>query len=57
MMLESINMVLNVGHRFWEHKGWINKIDPCGWFQWYCRYWLSRILIDDERQINRWKGE
>ena len=19
--------------RFWENKGWINKIDPYGWFQ------------------------
>ena len=23
---------------FWENKGWINKIDPYGWFQWYFRY-------------------
>ena len=21
----------------WENKGWINKIDPYGWFQWYFR--------------------
>ena len=21
--------------RFWENKGWINKVDPYGWFQWY----------------------
>ena len=20
--------------RFWESKGWIREIDPCGWFQW-----------------------
>ena len=25
--------------RFWESKGWINKIDPYGWFQRYFRYW------------------
>ena len=25
--------------RFWENKGWINEIDPYGWFQCYFRYW------------------
>ena len=42
--------------RLWENKGWINKIDPYGWFQWYFRYWLGRKSKDDERQINRCKG-
>ena len=39
--------------RFWENKGWINKIDPYGWFQRYFRYWLGKRLKDDERQINK----
>ena len=39
--------------RFWGNKGWINKIDPCGWFQWYFRYWLGKRSKDDKRQINR----
>ena len=41
--------------RFWENKGWINKIDPYGWFQWYFRSWLGRRSKDDKRQINKWK--
>ena len=41
--------------RFWENKGWINEIDPYGWFQRYFRYWLGRKSEDNERQINKWK--
>ena len=41
--------------RFWENKGWIDKIDPYSWFQWYFRYCLGRRLKDNERQINRGK--
>ena len=36
--------------RFCKNKGWINEIDPYGWFQWYFRYWSGRKLEDDERQ-------
>jgi len=40
----------------WESSGWIAAIDPYGWFQWYCRFYLGRRSSDDERQIQRWKS-
>ena len=42
--------------RFWESKGWIEKQDPYGWVQWYCRFYNGRRSSDDERQISRWKA-
>lgn len=39
----------------WEENGWIDKQDPYGWFQWYCRFYQGRRTNDDERQIKRWE--
>ena len=40
----------------WRRKGWIYHEDPRVWFQWYCRYYMGRRSVDDERQIKRFRA-
>lgn len=41
--------------KVWQEKGWINKADPNGWFEWYTKYFYGRRLAkEDDRQIKRW---
>ena len=39
----------------WQANGWIDDVDPYGWFEWYIKYFLGRRMpAIDSRQIGRW---
>jgi len=40
---------------WWLDRGLIFTVDPLGWFEWYCWYWLGRrIPSHDNHQVGRW---
>ena len=55
--LNRFKIESGLSRKEWIDKGWIFKEDPLGWFQWYCRYFMGRRLVDEDiRQIKRWKS-
>ena len=58
------NVKCETSLRFWKNKGWINKIDPYGWFQWYFRFgqvedqkMIKDKLVDGEKIVSRFRGK
>jgi hypothetical protein len=50
----KVNKADAFGQQLWEQSGWIEPLDPYGWFMWYCRFYQGRRSDDDSRQIGRW---
>lgn len=49
------NVKVGTSYEFWMSKKWIKEdIDPFGWIEWYCNFYLGRRTSDDRRQIDRW---
>jgi hypothetical protein len=45
----------SLDRRWWLERKMISNIDPLGWFEWYCWFWMGRRQpSEDKRQIGRW---
>lgn len=52
--INKYNVEVGSTLKFWESKGWISKLHPYGWVQWYSDFYSGKRSSDDQRQINRW---
>lgn len=46
---------VGTSYEYWMSKNWIREdVDPFGWIEWYCNFYMGRRTDDDRRQIDRW---
>ena len=64
MNMDKYGLKCGTSLRFWENRGWINKIDPYGWFsvilgigQVEDQKMIKDKLINGKKIVNRFRGK